>query len=122
MPRFKNLESAFGWLAMLVLVLLTLSLPVSGGAASADRAAVQPSTGTSVSGRADSAQAPKVPDIPLFEVSQGGVCKADSASAALPDSRPNFGRTCVCSCGYPCKTDADCGGAVGSSHAGISCC
>ena len=32
------------------------------------------------------------------------------------------GRTCRCSCGYPCKTDADCGGAIGSCRGGISCC
>ena len=31
-----------------------------------------------------------------------------------------FGRTCRCSCGQPCKTDADCGGNVCAP--GISCC
>jgi len=31
-------------------------------------------------------------------------------------------KTCVCSCGYPCTSDADCGGAVGSCHVGITCC
>ncbi len=31
-------------------------------------------------------------------------------------------RTCRCSCGYPCKTDADCGGAAGSCRSGITCC
>jgi hypothetical protein len=31
-------------------------------------------------------------------------------------------KTCRCSCGYPCETDADCGGAVGSCEAFISCC
>src|SRR5258708_7877706 len=31
-------------------------------------------------------------------------------------------RTCRCSCGYPCNSDADCGGAVGSCEAFISCC
>jgi hypothetical protein len=30
------------------------------------------------------------------------------------------GRTCRCSCGFPCKTDADCGGGICSG--GISCC
>lgn len=29
-------------------------------------------------------------------------------------------KTCRCSCGQPCKTDADCGGAICSG--GISCC
>jgi hypothetical protein len=33
---------------------------------------------------------------------------------------PGF-RTCVCSCGYPCRTDADCGPG-GRCGAGITCC
>lgn len=32
-----------------------------------------------------------------------------------------FGRTCRCSCGYPCKTNADCGPG-GVCAAGITCC
>jgi len=32
-----------------------------------------------------------------------------------------FGRTCRCSCGFPCKTDADCGPG-GVCAAGITCC
>ena len=39
-----------------------------------------------------------------------------------PDFIVTGGRTCKCSCGFPCKTDADCGGAVGSCRAGITCC
>ena len=31
-------------------------------------------------------------------------------------------RTCRCSCGFPCNSDADCGGAAGSCEAFISCC
>ena len=31
------------------------------------------------------------------------------------------GRTCRCSCGFPCKTDADCGPG-GVCSGGISCC
>ena len=85
MPRFKYTESAFGWLTVLVLVLLTLSMPVPRGAASADKAALQPSTGTSVCSRVDCAQTPTAPDISLFELSPGGVCKADSTSGTLPD-------------------------------------
>ncbi len=30
-------------------------------------------------------------------------------------------RTCVCSCGYPCETDADCGPG-GNCGPGITCC
>ena len=29
-------------------------------------------------------------------------------------------KTCRCSCGFPCQTNADCGGAL--CHAGITCC
>jgi hypothetical protein len=32
-----------------------------------------------------------------------------------------LGRTCRCSCGFPCKTDADCGPG-GVCSGGISCC
>jgi hypothetical protein len=32
-----------------------------------------------------------------------------------------FGRTCRCSCGYPCKTNADCGPG-GVCAPGITCC
>jgi hypothetical protein len=34
---------------------------------------------------------------------------------------PFFTRTCVCSCGYPCTTDADCGPG-GNCGPGITCC
>jgi hypothetical protein len=34
---------------------------------------------------------------------------------------PLFKRTCRCSCGFPCKTDADCGPG-GICGAGITCC
>jgi len=50
--------------------------------------------------------------------------KAEVCPAALPQSpQPElkFGRTCRCSCGYPCKTDADCGPG-GICAGGISCC
>ena len=33
---------------------------------------------------------------------------------------PFFRRTCRCSCGQPCQTDADCGGGI--CMAGITCC
>jgi len=60
-------------------------------------------------------------DLAAVLSSQGGICPA-----ALPDSTPEFMarpprlRTCVCSCGYPCETDADCDG--GTCGPGITCC
>lgn len=40
---------------------------------------------------------------------------------AIPVAGPPGFRTCVCSCGYPCKTDADCGPG-GNCGPGITCC
>jgi hypothetical protein len=43
--------------------------------------------------------------------------------ATAPEARkgpPWLLRTCRCSCGAPCETDADCGG--GACTAGITCC
>jgi hypothetical protein len=54
----------------------------------------------------------------------GETCAA-VASPKTQAPQPEFmlgGKTCKCSCGFPCTTDADCGGAVGSCRAGISCC
>jgi hypothetical protein len=58
----------------------------------------------------------------------GKTLKAETCPVAAPQTKtpePEFlvgTRTCRCSCGFPCKTDADCGGAVGSCRAGITCC
>ena len=57
-----------------------------------------------------------------FETLEGGSCKAEPKSDPFPEMMPVYGRTCRCSCGLPCKTDADCGGGVGSCRGGISCC
>jgi len=57
---------------------------------------------------------------------QGETCRTAAAPKAQAVPQPEFlitgGKTCRCSCGYPCKTDADCGGALGSCRAGITCC
>lgn len=55
---------------------------------------------------------------------KGQTCPA-TAAPPTKTPEPEFmvgTRTCRCSCGFPCKTDADCGGALGSCRAGISCC
>lgn len=50
---------------------------------------------------------------------------APPAGAAAFDgdlfAKPPFLRTCLCSCGFPCTTDADCGPG-GVCRAGITCC
>jgi hypothetical protein len=61
-------------------------------------------------------------DLAAVLSNQGEICPA-----ALPDSTPELMarpprlRTCVCSCGYPCETDADCGPG-GNCGPGITCC
>jgi hypothetical protein len=53
-----------------------------------------------------------------------GICPAVAPQEApAPEflSRPPRLRTCVCSCGYPCTTDADCGPG-GVCGPGITCC
>jgi len=65
---------------------------------------------------------------PVLDLGKAVSSKGETCSAATPSTKapePEFlagGRTCRCSCGFPCKTDADCGGGVGSCRAGISCC
>jgi hypothetical protein len=57
--------------------------------------------------------------------SKGETCSAIAApqtKAPEPDFLIVRGRTCRCSCGFPCTTDADCGGGVGSCRVGITCC
>jgi hypothetical protein len=52
---------------------------------------------------------------------QAGVCPA-TVSATNPVPELLFGgRTCRCSCGFPCKKDADCGPG-GICSGGITCC
>ncbi|HEX9943878.1 MAG TPA: hypothetical protein VGG03_17840 [Thermoanaerobaculia bacterium] len=54
---------------------------------------------------------------------KGEVCPVIAPENPAPEfmAAPTRGRTCRCSCGYPCKTDADCGPG-GRCTAGITCC
>jgi hypothetical protein len=57
--------------------------------------------------------------------SKGETCSAIAApqtKAPKPEFLITRSRTCRCSCGFPCTTDADCGGGVGSCRVGITCC
>jgi hypothetical protein len=123
MVQSRNFARTLGLASAIVLFLLALGVPVSGGTASADKVASQPSKGVSVPSEINCAQAAVASDTPIFELPEGGSCKADSTWGTLPNWTPvRGGRTCRCSCGFPCKTDADCGGGVGSCRGGISCC
>ena len=63
-------------------------------------------------------------ELNLATPSQGETCPVAQPASAVPEflARPFGGRTCVCSCGFPCTSDADCGGALGSCRKGITCC
>jgi hypothetical protein len=50
---------------------------------------------------------------------QGETCSAEVPQNPAPEFM--VGRTCRCSCGFPCKTDADCGPG-GICSGGITCC
>lgn len=61
---------------------------------------------------------------PVFDLApapaQAGICPATLATNPVPEALFG-GRTCRCSCGHPCKTDADCGPG-GICSGGYSCC
>ena len=83
--------------------------------------------GLSVPAHAEEAPAPVPAQTgcgPVFDLApapaQAGICPATLAVNPVPE--PLFGgRTCRCSCGHPCKTDADCGPG-GICSGGYSCC
>ena len=122
MLRIREFVSALGLCLVMVTLLLALSVPASGGAAPAGKAAAQTSIGAVAPAQAACGQASGTREVSIFERSDGGVCSEDVTQDTPSGLSLVFGRTCRCSCGYPCKTDADCGGAIGSCRAGISCC
>src|SRR5882672_11369117 len=60
------------------------------------------------------AKAPTDSVVAALDLIDGGVCRAESSAATTPEWMRG-GRRCRCSCGYPCKSDADCGGGIGSA-------
>ena len=117
MSRLQSSAAVFGLSAVVVLVVLAFTVPVSGG----------PAPGTSAAPAVSSMQPATLavadPGLAGPAFSDGETCRADATTDTGSAMKPPFhGRTCRCSCGAPCNTDADCGGAVGSCRAGISCC
>ena len=93
---------------MLVFVLLAgLSVPVHAEEAPAAAPAPAPA------GCGLSFELPPAP-------AQAGLCPATTATSPVPELLFG-GRTCRCSCGFPCKKDADCGPG-GICSGGITCC
>ena len=66
-------------------------------------------------------------DLGKLASTKGETCPATAAPRTMapePEfmAQPTRLKTCVCSCGLPCTSDADCGGALGSCRLGITCC
>ena len=110
---------------LLEFVLLTLAFLAAGMAAAATLAdPAGAATLPAVAAAQQPAGCQPVLDLGKLAPAQGETCSAIPAQQTKAPE-PEFmagGRTCRCSCGFPCKTDADCGGAVGSCRAGITCC
>lgn len=110
-------------LSLLILALLAI---LNAGPVLAEQAAPQ-SAAPVAAALAPTAQpgCGQAPDLAIALSAQGEVCPvATSQNDTVPDffTQPAFGtRTCRCSCGEPCKTDADCG-LGGICAAGITCC
>jgi hypothetical protein len=97
-------------------VVVLLLAAVSAVAATADPNS-QPATG------APAIKNYLMPDLTFMSVFSLDLLQPSEALAAQPDTaaaaRPKRG-TCRCSCGFPCATDADCGGS--SCDPFITCC
>ena len=119
MRRVQSSAAVFG-LSALVLVVLALSVPASGGAGAPGRPDV--STLSEAATAPASVESTEFPALPAAGL-KGETCQADPGGEVLTEAAaPHRFRTCRCSCGAPCQTDADCGGGVGSCRPGITCC
>jgi len=62
--------------------------------------------------------------LPFVQDTEEAFCPAEKPESAKPEwlqeARPRI-RTCRCSCGYPCRSDEDCGPG-GRCTVGITCC
>jgi hypothetical protein len=116
MLRSRNVAIAFALSFALVSLLLALSAPASRGAAPVvnQMSSLEPAPAPVACGQSPA-------DLSILEADDGGICSAQPSAGTLEDPMRG-GRTCRCSCGFPCKTDADCGGGIGSCRGGISCC
>jgi hypothetical protein len=107
----------------LELILLTLAFLVAGVAA-ATTLADPAGAATLPAMTAAQPGCQPVLDLGKLASAKGETCPA-TAAPRTKTPEPEFmagGRTCRCSCGFPCTSDADCGGALGSCRAGITCC
>lgn len=111
--RGRILANAACASALALFLVLSPGAPASGVTGSTIQAG-PPATGSQVSG-------PIACD--AGSLTPGALVSVEPGAPLSPsDGLDRGGRTCRCSCGFPCKTDADCGGAIGSCRGGISCC
>ena len=97
MLKLKSLTKLAAMLAVILFTVAVSAAPASQGAATI-KTSLQP------------------------DLSLKSVLSTPFASSATGGSMvAAIGRTCKCSCGFPCKTDADCGPG-GVCAAGITCC
>jgi hypothetical protein len=115
-----NAKNACG---ALILVMAVLALAVASPASAATEPLAVPAPAVTAPAQPGCGMGP---ELSLTTPGQGETCPAARPESTTPDFLVNpelaRGRTCRCSCGFPCQTDADCGGGVGSCRAGISCC
>jgi len=121
------LRSKTSFLSVVAGALVVVFVPVLalGGELPADQTAGSPdSTVLSASAEAGSAPAESALVVSDQPDSENAFCPAESPQTIMPDQLEQFAfgrKTCKCSCGYPCKTDADCGPG-GICATGITCC
>jgi hypothetical protein len=113
---------------LLQFVLITLAFLVAGVAAAATLAdPAGAATLSNVAATTQSAGCQPVLDLGKLASAKGETCPAAAAPRTqTPEpefmAQPTRLKTCTCSCGLPCTSDADCGGALGSCRLGITCC
>ena len=118
MVRAKNgrKDVAAAFIAAAVLFLLTF------GSASGEGTAIENPSSSEMTSTSPSCTIDLQSPEPVFLSLDGGACRADAASEVFLSNRPQRPKSCRCSCGAPCQTDADCGGAPGSCRVGVTCC
>jgi len=106
-----------GTLGLFACVLVLFAVLGAGPALAGDPAA--PSGAPAVAAAPAQPGCCQAPDVAVTLFGTAAICPSVQPLNPAPELK--FGRTCRCSCGFPCKTDADCGPG-GVCAGGISCC
>jgi hypothetical protein len=85
---------------------LALALPLGAAPTMAVEKAAEPGCGETL-------------DLAAMLAGNAQICPAELPQNPAPELK--VGRTCRCSCGFPCKKDSDCGPG-GICSGGITCC